>query len=305
MNAQWIHRFGWRALSISLCVLPGLIAALPARAEGTLDKIARTGTLTLGYRESSSPFSYLGSDKRPIGYSIDVCEKIVEAVKRELKRPVLAVKYVPVSSSTRMTHLVSGEIDLECGSTTNTAERRKQVAFTIPTFIAATRLLTKKDSGITAFDDVAGKTVITTQGTSSEQFFNERNEARKLHAKLVLGKDHAASFALLEAGTGVAFLMDDVLLYSLRAASKDPGGYVITKDALTIEPLAVMLRKDDAPFKKLVDTEVARMITQGEIQGVYKKWFESPIPPNQINMKMPMSYMLRDSFKMPTDWLPN
>ena len=305
MNAQWIHRFGWRALSITLFVLPGLIAALPARAEGTLDKIARTGTLLLGYRESSSPFSYLGNDKHPVGYSIDICEKIVEAVKRELKRPTVAVKYVPVNSSTRITSLVSGEIDLECGSTTNTAERRKQVAFTIPTFIAATRLLTKKESGITSFDDLAGKTVITTRGTSSEQFFNERNAARKLHANLILGKDHAESFALLEAGKGIAFLMDDVLLYSLRAASKDPGGYVITRDALTIEPLAVMLRKDDAPFKKLVDGEVARVITQGEVNGIYRKWFESPIPPNQINMKMPMSYMLRDSFKMPTDWVPN
>ena len=147
--------------------------------------------------------------------------------------------------------------------------------------------------------------MITTRGTSSEQFFNERNATRKLHANLILGKDHAESFALLEAGKGVAFLMDDVLLYSQRAASKEPGGYVITRDALTIEPLAVMLRKDDAPFKKLVDGEVARVITQGEVNGIYRKWFESPIPPNQINMKMPMSYMLRDSFKVPTDWVPN
>lgn len=288
-----------------LLALTCLSIAASAQAGGTLEKIAQTGTITLGYRESAPPFSYVGDGKQPIGYSIDICAKVVEAVRRELKRPSIAVKHIPVSSSTRISALTSGEIDLECGSTTSTSERRKEVAFTIPTFIAAARVLAKKSAGISSLHDVAGKTVVTTQGTSSEQFFKERNEVHSLRATLLLGKDHAESFALLEAGKAAAFLMDDVLLYSLRAAAKDPESYTISRDPLTIEPLAIMLRKDDAPFKKLVDIEVSRVITQGEIQGIYRKWFESPIPPHQHNLKMPMSYMLRDSFKAPTDWLPN
>lgn len=289
----------------SLLAAAFLLIAVPAQASGTLEKIAQTGTISVGYRESSIPFSYLGEGKQPIGYSVEICAKIVEAVRRELKRPNIAVKYVPVTSATRIGAVTSGEIDLECGSTTSTSERRKQVAFTIPTFIAASRLLSKKSDGIASLHDVAGKTVVTTQGTTSVQFFKERNEVHSLHATLLLAKDDAESFAMVESGKAVAFLMDDVLLYSLRAAAKDPDAYMISRDPLTIEPLAIMMRKDDAPFKKLVDTEVARVITQGEIQGMYRKWFESPIPPHQHNLKMPMSYMLRDSFKAPTDWLPN
>lgn len=281
------------------------VLAASAHAAGTLEKIAQTGTIALGFREYSSPFSYLGDGKQPIGYSVDICAKVVDAVRRELKRPNIAVRYVPVSSANRISALTSGDIDLECGSTTSTSERRKQVAFTIPTFIAAARLLANKSAGITSLHDIAGQTVVTTQGTSSEQFFKERNQTYSLRATLLLAKDDVESFAMVESRKAIAFLMDDVLLFSLRAAAKDPEAYSISRDPLTIEPLAIMLRKDDAPFKKLVDTEVARVITQGEIQGIYRKWFESPIPPNQHNLKMPMSYMLRDSFKAPTDWLPN
>ena len=303
MNHQQ-HRFFSKQVA---CLFSSAWLLLPsvALADGTLEKITKTGTISLGYRESSPPFSYLAGSKQPIGYSIDICAKIVDAVKKELKRPDLGIKYVSVSPSTRISSLTSGEIDLECGSTTSTAERRKQVAFTIPTFIAATRIMATEASGIKSLYDLSGKAVVTTQGTSSEQFFKERNESRSLRATLTLGKDHAESFALLEAGKAVAFIMDDVILYGLRAASKNPEAYAITREPLTIEPLAIMLRKEDPAFKKLVDAEVTRVITRGEIQVLYKKWFETPIPPNQNNLKMPMSYMLRDSFKAPTDWLPN
>jgi len=277
---------------------------IQAHAAGTLEKIAQSGTITLGYRDSSAPFSYVVEGQTPIGYSIDICNKVVEAVKRELKRPDLAVKYTPVSSSTRISALISGDIDLECGSTTSTAERRKQVAFTIPTFIAHARLMVRDGGGIATFYDLAGKTVVTTQGTSSEKLIKERNESYSLRATVLTGKDHAESFAMLESGKAAAFMMDDVLLYSLRAGSKTPKAYVITRDPLTVEPLAIMMRKDDPAFKKLVDAEVSRVITRGEIQGMYKKWFESPIPPHQHNLEMPMGYQLRDSFKTPTDWLP-
>jgi len=288
-----------RVVTASLAVL----MSFPAQS-ATLDKIAQTGTIIIGYRESSPPFSYLDEAKNPIGYSVDLCLKVVEAVKRELKRPNVTVKFVPVTSASRMKAVMSDEVDLECGSTTSTAERRKEVAFTVPTFVAATRLMVREGGGIKSIYDLSGKTVVTTGGTSSEKLFTDLNDARTLRAKLVLTKDHAESFAMLETGKADAFIMDDVLLYSLRAGSKEPEKYSVTRDALTIEPLSIMLRKDDPAFKKVVDSEVTRVILQGEINAMYRKWFESPIPPKQINLKIPMSFMLRDSFKTPTDWLP-
>ena len=242
-----------------------------AAAPPTLDKIAKSGSVVLGYRDAAAPFAYLDENKRPVGYSLDICLKIVDAIKRDLKRNDLAVKYVPVSAATRLTALTSGEIDLECGSTTSTAERRKQVASTIPTFVAAVRLLAPSKSGIKSIYDLGGKTVVTTKGTSSEALFNDLNKNHTLRANLVLGKDHNESFALLEAGKADAFMMDDVLLATLRASSKDPDKYALTRDPLTIEPLAIMLRKDDAAFKKLVDNELHRAITQGEINTLYRK----------------------------------
>ena len=286
-------------------ILLAVAFSLPAQAASTLEKIAKSGTIVLGYRDAASPFAYVDDSKRPIGYSLDLCLKITEAIKRELKRPDLNVKYVPVTPANRIALLVDDSIDLECGSTTSTAERRKQVASTIPTFVAATRLLVRENSGIKSVYDLTGKTVVTTKGTSSEKLFNDLNKNQTLRATLLLGKDHDESFALFENGKAEAFIMDDVLLATLRAAAKDPAKYVISRDALTIEPLSIMLRKDDPAFKKLVDGELFRLITQGEINPIYRKWFESPIPPKQINLKMPMSYLLRDSFKSPTDWLPN
>lgn len=301
---------GKKGIASSLALVTGyfsLVLAVggSAHAAGTLEKIAQSGTLLVGYRDASPPFAYQDENKRPIGYSVDICAKIVDVIKRELKRPDLNVKYVPVSSASRIPAMVAGEIDLECGSTTSTAERRKQVSFTIPTFIAATRLLVRENSKIQSVNDLDGKTVVTTKGSSQEKLFNDLNVSRTLRAKLELTKEFAEAFDMVDAGKADAFIMDDIILYSLRAASPDPAKFAITRDALTIEPLAIMLRKDDPAFKKLVDTEVIRIITQGEVTQLYKKWFESPIPPKQVNLKMPMSYMLRDSFKAPTDWLPN
>lgn len=295
-----------RFLPVPVGVLIVSISQLISNAAlgATLDKIAQSGTITLGYRESSPPFSYLDEAQHPVGYSIDICMKVVEAVKRDLKRQNLAVKFVPVTSASRMKAVISDEVDLECGSTTSTAERRKEVAFTVPTFVAATRLMVREGGTIKSINDLSGKTVVTTGGTSSEKLFADLNDTRTLRAKLVTTKDHAESLAMLEAGKADAFIMDDVLLYSLRASSKEPEKYAITRDALTIEPLSIMLRKDDPAFKKVVDAEVTRVILQGEINPMYRKWFESPIPPRQINLKIPMSFMLRDSFKTPTDWLP-
>ena len=281
-----------------------ILSSLPATAASTLDKVAKSGVVSLGYRDNSLPFSYLNADKRPIGYSIDICLKIVDALKREIKRNDLNVKYVKVTTETRLKSLESGEIDLECGSTNASAERRKLADFTIPTYIASTRLLDKSDSGIKSVYDLAGKTVVMTKGTTQEKLFAEINKNHTLRAKTVLGNTHDESFALLEAGKADAFMLNDILLASVRSTSKTPDRYVLTRDPLTIDPLSLTLRKNDDAFRKIVTGEIHRLITQGEINGMYRKWFESPIPPNQVNLKLPMSYLLRDSFKSPTEWLP-
>ena len=281
-----------------------ILSSLPATAASTLDKVAKSGVVSLGYRDNSLPFSYLNADKRPIGYSIDICLKIVDALKREIKRNDLNVKYVKVTTETRLKSLESGEIDLECGSTNASAERRKLADFTIPTYIASTRLLVKSDSGIKSVYDLAGKTVVMIKGTTQEKLFAEINKNHTLRAKTVLGNTHDESFALLEAGKADAFMLNDILLASVRSTSKTPDRYVLTRDPLTIDPLSLTLRKNDDAFRKIVTGEIHRLITQGEINGMYRKWFESPIPPNQVNLKLPMSYLLRDSFKSPTEWLP-
>ena len=276
----------------------------PAVAGPVLDRVARSGVVNIGYRDSSPPFSYLDDAHHPVGYSIDICQKVVEAMQQSLRHP-LAVRFVPVTSATRIDAVQKGEVDLECGTTTSTAERRQKVAFTVPTYIATTRLLVHAGSGIRSINDLAGKTVVTTRGTTAARIFNDANDRRTLHAALLEAKDHAESFSVLQSGKADAFIMDDVLLYSLRAASGAPEKFEVTREALNIEPLAIMFPKDDPAFKKLVDGEVSRMIVDGEIHRIYRRWFESPIPPKGINLRLAMSYLLRDSFKAPTDWLPN
>ena len=293
-----------RALLLAQAAGLLLIGPVSSHAAGTLDKIAKTGIISLGYRENGLPFSFLDENKRPVGYSIDICLRIAEAVKRELKRNDLNVKYVLVNTENRIKALDSGEIDIECGSTNASAERRKQVDFTIPTYIASTRLLVKNDSNIKSVYDLSGKTVVMTKGTTQEKLFAEINKNHTLRAKTILGANHDESFALLETGKADAFMLNDVLLASVRAASKTPDRYVLTRDPLTIDPLSLTLRKDDPAFRKVVTGEIHRLITQGEINTLYRKWFESPITAKQINLKLPMSFLLRDSFKSPTEWLP-
>lgn len=276
----------------------------PALAGPVLDRIAHSGVVNIGYRDSSPPFSYLDGERRPIGYSIDLCLRVVDALRQSLRRP-LDVRYVPVTSATRIDAVTQGEVDLECGTTTSTAERRQKVAFTVPTYIASTRLLVRTGSGIASVGDLSGKTVVTTRGTTAEKLFRETDARRTLRARLVEAKDHAESFAVLQAGKADAFIMDDVLLYSLRAASGSPEQFEVTREALNIEPLAIMFARGDAEFKQLVDKEVSQLIVSHDIQRIYRRWFESPIPPKGVNLGLPMSYLLRDSFKAPTDWLPN
>ena len=287
-----------------LLFLLSAITTQAAAIDAVSDRIARSGVVAIGYRDSSPPFSYLDQDRRPIGYSIEICHRIVDAMRQSLKRP-LEVRYVPVTSATRMEAVIRGEVDLECGTTTSTAERRQKVAFTVPTYIATTALLVRSGSGIGSIGDLGGKTVVTTRGTTAEKIFRDANERRSLRASLVEAKDHAESFSVLQAGKADAFIMDDVLLYSLRAASGTPERFEVTRDKLNIEPLAIMFSKEDPALKRIIDQEVSRLVVEGEIQKIYRRWFESPIPPKNVNLSLPMSYLLRDSFKAPTDWLPN
>lgn len=282
------------------CVVAGTAYAA-APANDTLAKIRETRTIVIAHREASVPFSYLDDNKRPVGYAVDLCLKVAEAVKRELKLPQLNVTYLAVTSSNRIPAIAEGKADLECGSTTNNAERRKQVAFTIPHFVAAVRMVVRSDSGIKNWSDLRGKRVVTTKGTTTIKLLNERDKVRSLDLKLVEGRDHAESFAMIEKAQAEAFPMDDVLLYGLRANAPRPADFEIVGDTLSAEPYAIMLRKDDPAFKAVVDREMGRIINDGEIYKLYDKWFRGPIPPKQVNMNMPMGHLLRDMLRFPTD----
>ncbi|MBC3911428.1 MULTISPECIES: amino acid ABC transporter substrate-binding protein [Undibacterium] len=270
-------------------------------AADTLSHIKETQTVTIAHREASFPFSYLNEDKKPIGYSMDICLKVVDAIKKELKLPQLNVKYVLVTGSTRIPAIVEGKADMECGSTTNNAERRKQVAFTIPHFFATAKMLVRTDSGIKNWTDLKGKKVVTSKGTTTVKLLNDRDKVRGLDLTLLEGSDHNESFSMVESGKADAFTVDDVLLYGQRASAKDPTKFVVVGDALSTEPYAIMLRKDDAAFKSLVDREVARLMNDGEVTKLYDKWFRKPVPPKGANLNMPMNFLLRDNIRFPTD----
>jgi glutamate/aspartate transport system substrate-binding protein len=285
--------------------LAAALGASQAGAEeltGTLKNIKETGTITLGYRDSSIPFSYLDDNQKPVGFAMDICYRIVDAVKKELKLDKLEVKLNPVTSATRIPLMANGTIDLECGSTTNNAEREKQVWFTNTHFLTASRYVFKKSSNLKSIDDLKGKTVVSTAGTTNIKQLTEANVARSLGATIVPAKDHAEAFLMVETDRAVAFVMDDILLASLVAGSKNPSDYVISKDAFsTPEPYGIMLRKDDAPFKKVVDAATAAVYTSGEGQKLYDKWFMEKIPPKSLNLNTPISPELKAEFAKPSD----
>ncbi|MGA7810697.1 MAG: amino acid ABC transporter substrate-binding protein [Bradyrhizobium sp.] len=282
-----------------------MFCAGSVRAEeltGTLKTIKETGAITLGFRDSSIPFSYLDDNQKPVGFAMDICYKIVDAVKKELKLDKLEVKLNPVTSSTRIPLLANGTIDLECGSTTNNAEREKQVAFTNTHFLTASRFVSKKVNKLTMIDDLKGKPVVSTSGTTNIKQLTEANAARNLGITVIPAKDHAEAFLMVETDRAAAFVMDDILLASLVAGSKDPSAYVISKDEFsTPEPYGIMLRKDDPAFKKLVDAATAALYTSGEGQKLYDKWFMQKIPPKGLNLNTPIAPALKYEFAHPSD----
>ena len=287
-------------LSVCLSVLMAS-AALAQTATDTLKKIKESGTVVIGHRDASIPFSYLDDQQKPIGYSMDICLKVVDALKAELKLPNLKVQMNPVTSATRIPLMQNGTIDLECGSTTNNLERQKQVAFAVTTFVTANRLMAKKTSNIKTLDDMKGKAIVSTSGTTNLKQITELNGQRNLGMNIMTAKDHAEAFLMVETDRAVAFAMDDILLYSLVANAKNPAEFLITSEALSVEPYGVMLRKDDAAFKTVVDNAITELFKSGDITKIYSKWFLAPVPPKNINLNVPMSEALKKVIAKPTD----
>lgn len=268
---------------------------------GTLKKIKDGGGITLGHRESSIPFSYYDDKQQVIGYSHDFAMKAVEAVKQRLNLPNLQVRLNPVTSQNRIPLVQNGTVDLECGSTTHNSERAKQVSFSNTLFIVGTRLLTRKDSGIKDFPDLAGKNVVTTAGTTSERLLRKMNEDKKMNMNIVSAKDHGESFLTLETGRAVAFMMDDALLAGEMAKAKRASDWTITGTPQSFEAYGCMMRKDDPAFKKIVDDAIASTMKSGEAAKLYAKWFQSPIPPKGVNLNFPPSDAMQKLFANPND----
>jgi glutamate/aspartate transport system substrate-binding protein len=278
-----------------------LFAEGAAADEGTLKKIRDNGAITLGVRESSIPLSYLDASQQPIGYHIDICNRIVDAIRAQLKLPALKVLHQSVTSQNRIPLVTNGTVDLECGSTTNNEARARQVAFAPTTFVTHVRMAVKKSSGITSLTQLDGKPIATTTGTTSVALMRANEKSRSVEFKEVYGKDHADSFLMLETDRAVAFVMDDNLLAGLIATSKAPENYAIVGETLSIEPIAIMLRRDDPEFKKLVDGVVGGLMKSGEIERLYSRWFMSPIPPRNVNLKFAMSDTLKELIRNPSD----
>src|SRR6266704_314573 len=262
------------------------VPAFGQQLTGTLKKIKDSGAITLGHRESSIPFSYYDDKQQVVGYAMDLCARIVDGVKKELKLANLETKLNPVTSATRITLIANGTVDLECGSTTNNIERQKQVSFTITHFVTANRFVSKKANNLKTVDDLKGKTVVSTSGTTNIKQATEINAQKNLGMNILTAKDHAEAFLMVETDRAAAFFMDDILLYSLVATSKAPQDYVISADALSVEPYGIMLHRDDAPFKKVVDGAMIPTYRSGAINAIYDKWFLKPIPPKGLNLNV-------------------
>ena len=290
-----------KRIATLLAVLLATAALTGTASAQTLDKIKSTGTITIGHRDVSIPFSYYDDKQQVVGYAIDICMRIVDAIKANLKLAKLDVKYNPVTSATRIPLMANGTIDLECGSTTNNLDRQKQVAFTITHFVTANRYVAKKASNVKTLGDLKGKTIVSTSGTTNIRWATEENVKQKLGMNIIATKDHAEAFLTVDTGRAVAFFMDDILLYSLVASSRNPGDWMVGSEAYTVEPYGIMLRRDDPAFKKVVDDAVRNLYKTGQINPIYEKWFLKPVPPKGINLNVPMSAEFKKVVANPTD----
>src|SRR3954470_12233102 len=277
-------------------------AGTAAAQEGTLKKIKDSGSITIGHRDASIPFSYYDDKQQVVGYAVDLCLRIVDAVKKEVGNPNLKVNYQLVTSANRIPLMANGTIDLECGSTTNNLARQEQVWFTITHFVTANRWVAKKSAKLHKLADLKGKTIVSTAGTTNIKQITEINGQQNLGMNIISANGHPEAFQMVETGRAVAFVMDDILLYTLVAQSRTPDEYVISSDALSLpEPYGIMMRKDDPAFKKVVDGAMTNVFKSGEINKIYAKWFTSPTPPKGMNYNVPMSPQFKNLIAHPTD----
>ena len=282
-------------LALILMGSSGLVSA------DTLQKITSSGRVTFGYRESSVPFSYLAGPRQPIGFGVDIYTHVIPALKRVTGRNDLEVNWQALTSQNRIPLIANGTVDLECGSTSNTAARAKTVAFAINYFYTGPKLLVKKDAGIYGFDDLAGKRVAVTTGTTTMKLLRKLDLERGMNMQLLPGKDHVDSFLLVDAGRAVAFAMDDILLYGQILNAKQPAQWQVVGTPPQVEPYACMLRKDDPAFKRVIDDVIIDLMRSGEFEQIYAKWFLSPIPPRGRSLNLPMSEALRDNLRKHSD----
>src|SRR5436853_1804581 len=291
----------------ALVLLAGFAAALlagfeAAAQDGTLKKIKDSGSITIGHRDASIPFSYYDDRQQPVGYAVDLCMRIVDAVKSELKMPNLKFNYQLVTSANRIPLMANGTIDLECGSTTNNLERQKQVWFTITHFVTANRWVAKRAANLKALPDLKGKTIVSTAGTTNIKQITEINAQQNLGMNIIPANGHPEAFQMVETGRAVGFAMDDILLYSLVASSRTPTDFVVSDWTLSAaEPYGIMIRKDDPAFKKVADTAMINVYKSGEGQKLYDKWFTQPVPPKNINLNFPASAQMKKLFANPSD----
>ena len=276
-----------------------------AEPHPVLDRIRSTGRIVLAHRETSVPFSYYDANKKPIGFAVDLCKDLAETIRKHLGMKTLEIVYVPVTTATRIQTIMDGKADLECGTTTNNAERREKVAFTVPHYVTGSRYLVRADSPIEELDGFSNHVLVTTPGSTQFKAIDKANHDHLMHIDLQVAPDNARAMQLVAGGQADGFAMDDVQLYGLIAESADPRKYKVVGKFLTIEPLAIMMSKSDPAFKKVVDDEMKRVIRSGEAESLYNRWFLKPIPPRNVSMNLPMNYLLRDSWRYPSDMVGN
>ena len=285
---------------LTIAILATLAGGASAQATDTLAKIKASGVITEGVRESSG-LSYTLGDGKYTGFHYDVCAAIINDIQKNLGLSKIETKYQPVTSQNRIPLVQNGTVDLECGSTTNNATRAKDVSFAVTTYVEEVRIATKANSGINGVKDLAGKTIATTTGTTSVQTLRKHKRAENVQFKEVFGKDHSDSFLLLESGRADAFIMDGSILASNIAKSKTPADFKIVGEVLSVEPIAIMMRKDDAAFKKVVDDSIKAQIASGAMAKLYDKWFMQPVPPTNVKIGLPLSAATKDAWANPND----
>lgn len=293
-------------ISLALAASAAVAAPPPAPTPSgpSLDRIKQTGKIIIAHRESSVPFSYVLPDKKPVGYAVELCLKVAEAVKKKLNLPSLQPEFLLVTPSNRISAITDGKADMECGSTTNNAERREKVAFTVPHYITGARYMVRADSKIDDLPNFDGKKLVSTKGTTPLKAVAAANKERLIGITVLEAPDHGKAVEMVESGEADGFAMDDVLLFGLIAGRPDPSKLKVVGKFLTIEPLAIMLPKNDPEFKKIVDEEMKHLINSREAYAIYDKWFLKPIPPKNTALNLHMNYLLKDFWKYPTDQVP-